>query len=473
MPKSERLATVDAAWLNMDAPHNRMVITAVIELGDVVDPERFSKLIEQRLVVRYPRFRQRIDTGSLGEHRWVEDEQFDLRAHVHRIGLPRPRGGADGGEGAREALQELVSQLMSGPLDPARPLWQVHLVDIGADRTAMVARIHHAIADGISLARVLLSLADPLADDPRGQTDVEDDSEPVEGRLAGFLRASADAGGRLLDAGREVIADPQGAVSQTAEGIVAAARLGGGSASAVRRLLSMTDDPDSSLRGELGHLKVVAWSEGISLQRIKDVARALGGTVNDVLLTALADALGRYLRQRGDAIEEVRTFVPVNLRPLDRPVPRELGNRFGLVFLALPVGHQPARERFVSLKRRMDLLKRSPEPALTHALLSAVGLTPVQVERLVVEVFGAKASLITTNVPGPPRTLCLAGAPMDRVLFWVPQSGGVSLGVSLFSYAGTVVWGVSADRDRVPDPGRIVAFLGDALADLESAAGRS
>ena len=112
MPKSERLATVDAAWLNMDAPHNRMVITAVIELGDVVDPERFSKLIEQRLVVRYPRFRQRIDTGSLGEHRWVEDEQFDLRAHVHRIGLPRPRGGADGGEGAREALQELVSQLI-------------------------------------------------------------------------------------------------------------------------------------------------------------------------------------------------------------------------------------------------------------------------------------------------------------------------------------------------------------------------
>jgi len=462
MSRTERLATVDAAWLNMDAPHNRMVITAVIELGAAVEPEAFRQVIQERLVERYPRFSQCIELGPLGEARWVPDDHFDLRAHLHRVGLPRP--------GGREALQELVSQLMSSPLDPERPRWQLHLVDVDATHTALVARIHHAIADGISLARVLLSLADTAAE---GEGEGIADSEQAEatGPLQSFLRASADAGGRLLDAGRGVWSDPQGAVSQTAESLVAAARLGGGSAAAVRRLLAMSDDPTTALRGELGHLKAVAWGDGVSLDRVKAVATALGGTVNDVLLTALADALGRYLRERGDAVEEVRTFVPVNLRPLDRPVPRELGNRFGLVFLALPVGHQPARERFVALKRRMDQLKRSPEPALTHALLSAVGLTPVQVERLVIEVFGAKASLITTNVPGPRRPLFLAGAPVDRVLFWVPQSGGVSLGVSLFSYAGQVVWGVSADRDRVPDPGRVVVLLRQAFEELEGVAG--
>lgn len=465
-----RMATVDAAWLHMDEPDNRMVITAVMEVGGTLPTEALAEVLQQRLVETWPRFRQRIETGTLGEARWVDDEAFDLRAHLRRIGVPRP--------GGRAGLQALVSEIMSRPLDPARPPWELTLVDLWDDPeegTAIIARIHHAVADGISLARVLLSLADaPPAeaaeDDPLDRShdegvSVEASAGTLPGRLQAWLRAGADAGERWIERGLRASEDN---LERVGEGVISAARLGSGSAAAAGRLLALTDDPPTLLRGPLQPQKAVAWSDGTELERIKRIARGLGGTVNDVLLTALAAALGRLLRDHGDEqVDEVRTLVPVNLRPLDRPVPRELGNRFGLVFLELPVAHQPPRERFIALKRRMDRLKQSTEPVLTHALLSAVGLTPVQVERLVVDVFGAKASLITTNVPGPREPLTLAGQSVRRVLFWVPQAANVSLGVSLFSYAGRVVWGVSSDRGRLEDPGELVRGIEAALDELE------
>jgi len=330
--------------------------------------------------------------------------------------------------------------------------------------SAVVARIHHAMADGISLARVLLSLADGGEADPLGEP------RPLRARLGSWLREGAGRGERLLEVGREAITHPEHLLEATGEGLVEAARLGGGSAAVARRLLTLPDEPDTRLRGPLGPRKAVAWHEGVALDEVKATARALGGTINDVLLAALAGGLCRTLRRHGESVEQLRTFVPVNLRPLDRPVPRELGNRFGLVFLDLPTAHVPARTRFLEVKHRMDAIKQSPEPAVTHAILSAVGLSSVQVERLVVEVFGRKASLITTNVPGPRTPLTLAGLPLERVLFWVPQAGGVGLGVSLFSYAGRVVWGVSSDVGRLPDPEGLVEDIAESLEALHATA---
>ena len=139
------------------------------------------------------------------------------------------------------------------------------------------------------------------------------------------------------------------------------------------------------------------------------------------------------------------------------------------MFLGLPVDHLPPRQRFQEVRRRMRALKDSPEPAVTHAILSAAGMSPPQVEKIVVDVFGAKASLITTNVPGPRTPLTMSGVAVDDVLFWVPQSGAVSMGVSLFSYAGRVTWGVSSDASLVPDPERIVDGFETALRLLDDA----
>lgn len=444
------MATVDAAWLHMDSPNNRMVITGVLRLGAPVSLQTLSDLVSERMVARYPRFRQCITHGALGEARWAADESFDLRAHLHRVGVPEP--------GGRVGLEALVGQLLSSPLDPERPRWHVTLVEGVDGGCALVARIHHCLADGLSLARVLLSLTD-------GEEPEDHDHHSLIGEV---LRHPAAAGERLLDRGRWALTHPGELVEATGAQLVGVARLGGGSAAVARRLLTLSADPPTALRGPLGPVKVAAWSDGTPLQRVKDIGARLGGTINDVLLTALASSLSRYLRSRGDTATMIRTLVPVNLRPPDRPIPRELGNHFGLVFLELPVDHLPPRQRFDEVRRRMVALKNSPEPAVTHAILSAAGMSPPQVEKIVVDVFGAKASLITTNVPGPRSRLTLSDVPVEDVLFWVPQSGAVSLGVSLFSYAGRVTWGVSADAALVPDPERIVSGFSDALDVLES-----
>jgi diacylglycerol O-acyltransferase / wax synthase len=444
--RSERMSTFDAAWLHMDGPENRMVITGVLWLDRPLDLPEFAALLQDRLVARYPRFRQHVAYGVLGEPRWVDDARFDLRAHLHRVGVPAP--------GGRLGLQTLASHLMSSPLEMSRSPWQIHLVDGFGDGCALIARLHHALADGISLARVLLSLADDVAD-----VDLASEPSAGSGAARSVLRDPSGAGGRLLDLGRSLRENP--------DRVLDAARLGGSSAAAVGRLFTMPDDPATSLKGELGTVKLAAWGEGIPLDRVKVIAKALGGTVNDVLLTALAAALCAHLRATGSPQREIRTLVPVNLRPLDKPVGPELGNHFGLVFVALPVDHMPPRQRFDEVRRRMDALKRSTEPAVTYALLNAIGRTPVQFERIFTDVFGAKASLITTNVPGPREALHIGGARLDGVLFWVPQSAGVALGVSLFSYAGQVIWGVSADALRVPDPASVVDAMATAIDDLE------
>lgn len=465
MARSERMSTFDAAWLQMDGPDNRMVITGVLWLDRSLSYRALHELLHDRLVAHYPRFRQKVVYGVLGEPRWAEDEHFDLRAHLHHVGLPAP--------GGRLGLQTLVGQLMSSPLEMAHSPWQIHLVDGYEGGCALVARLHHVLADGISLARVLLSLADEVGEVALTTADPSVEDAPGDARSAdadpsggarSFLRDPASAGGRLLDLGRSLRAQP--------DRVFDVARLGGSSAAVVGRLLTLSDDPASPLRGRLGAIKHAAWSESVELAPLKALASALGGTINDLLLCALAAALARYLRAQGSPQREIRTLVPVNLRALDQPIGRELGNHFGMVFVGLPVDHLPPRERFDEVRRRMRAMKNSTEPALTYALLNAIGRTPVQFERLFTDVFGAKASLITTNVPGPTEPLHLAGARLDGVLFWVPQSAGVGLGVSLFSYAGKVVWGISADLRRVPDPQALVDGMHRAIDELAESVDR-
>jgi WS/DGAT/MGAT family acyltransferase len=175
-------------------------------------------------------------------------------------------------------------------------------------------------------------------------------------------------------------------------------------------------------------------------------------TVNDVLVTAVAGAIGRHLRELGDEVAEVHALVPFNLRPLDRPLPRELGNRFGLVLLGLPVGIEDPVARLAELKRRMDAIKHGHQGVLAFGILSLMGRTPVQLEERLIDFFSAKGSMILTNVPGPRRRVSLAGTPLGGVPVWAPCSGSVGMSVSVFSYAGKVAVGFLTDAGVVPEP---------------------
>ncbi len=457
---TENLSAVDTAWLHMEDPTNLMMVTGVLVLDGALDFTRLTELLRERLL-RVPRFRQRVVESRLplAAPRWETDATFDLRSHLHHVALAPP--------GDAGALRDLVSDLMSTPLDFTKPLWQFHLVDGFGTGSVLVGRLHHSIGDGIALVKVLLSMADGAESFP-GTPVPAGEPEAEEERTGGLLGPAADVLSRTRNATEELVREGMDALTHPEHLLDLAAR-GASGADALAKLLLMDPDPETPFKGSLGVAKRAAWSEPVPLEQVKAVGKALGGTVNDVLLTAVTGALRRYLEGRGGAVEglEFRAVVPVNLR---RPGDEGLGNRFGLVFLPLPVGLESVTERLSVLRERMDELKRSPEAVVAFGLLGAFGSVPAEIERLVVDIFGRRGTGVMTNVVGPRERISLAGVPVKELMFWVPQSGRLGLGVSILSYAGGVSLGVATDAGLVPDPERILlAFREefDALVSLE------
>jgi diacylglycerol O-acyltransferase / wax synthase len=452
-----RMSNVDAAWLGMDSPDNLMMVTAVLHLDEPVDRERLEKVLWHRLLARYPKFSMRpLPTRSPFEQPvWTDDPDFDLRRHV-----------VDAGPCADDAaLAALVSDLLGRPLDMRWSPWQFHLVDVpgpaGAPPTsALVARLHHCIADGIALASVLLSLTDDEPDvAPETTQDVvgHDLRDP---RRPG-LRRRVTEGTRDVAAVTGVDVIPR-SLRQVATSLRFAWRV----VSTGLGLVFATRDPRTRLSGRLGTRKVAAWSEPIDLGLVKRVAAALDATVNDVLLGVTAGALRRHLVDHGDRAHDLRIFVPVDLRPRDEPVPTTLGNRFGIVFIKLPVAEPDPVARVHAVHQRMSRVKAGAQAASTFAILAIVGALPSWGHRLAVRILGAKSTAIVTNVPGPREPVYLAGARLTRLVFWVPQAGSVGLGVSILSYAGDVTVGVAADHTLVPDPTELTRAVQDELAAL-------
>jgi WS/DGAT/MGAT family acyltransferase len=440
MAAREAMSSVDHAWLRMDQPTNLMMITGVLAFAKPLDYERVCNLLAERQL-RFDRFRQRVvppDT-PLRSPKWQVDPNFDIHYHLRRVSLPAP--------GGQEALQALVSDLMSRPLEPDRPLWQYHLVENYERGSALVARLHHCIADGIALMRVLLSLTNESAEAEWAPPEKE--KRPRRpGALARTVAGTWRVTETAVQEGLEMLLDPARALQLAHTGSAAVTRLG--------RILVRWPDPKTVFKGELGVEKRAAWSRPLALSDVKAVGSVTGGTVNDVLLTAMAGALRKYIRGRGEPVDGLNfhAVVPINLRPLDGPI--ELGNKFGLVFLALPIGIAGQVERLEEVRRRMDKLKRSPEAVALFGLLNVVGKGPAALENVLLNVFGTKATGIMTNVPGPRQQLYLAGSPLRDIMFWVPQSGRLGLGVSIVSYNDRVLLGVATDAGLVPDPEAIV-----------------
>ncbi len=469
------MGSADAAWLHMDRPTNLMVVNAVLWLDEALDWERLRTVVQERLVDPFPRFRQRVAEPrlGLGTPSWEDYDSFDVDLHLHRVALPAP---AD-----RTQLEALVADRMVVALDRSRALWEMHLIEGYRGGCAVHIRVHHAIADGIALARVLLSMTDDedAAGTPRPtpiapSTDVE-----RRGGLAPVLRparAAIGAAGAAIGAarslaggtwseGRSLLAEPSRAID-----LAAGARAG---ARALAKVLVPLPDTDTVLRGELGVAQRVTWTEPLSLADVKELAHASGATVNDVLLAGLTGALRRYLLARDSLVDEIHVLVPFNLRPLDEPLPRDLGNHFGLVRLALPVGIAGRAERLAAVHREMDTIKHSPEGVMAYAVLEAMGVTPVQVESALVDLFSGSGSAVVTNVPGPRRRVLLAGTPVRGVLVWAPVAGGMGISVSIISYAGEVTVGLMTDAALVPDPGRIARGFAAEMRALRTAVGGS
>ena len=175
------------------------------------------------------------------------------------------------------------------------------------------------------------------------------------------------------------------------------------------------------------------------------------------MLSAVAGGLRDYLIARDADVSdlEIRAVIPVDLRPPQRGI--ELGNAFGLVFLALPLSIDDPVERLRETKKRMDAIKQSIEAVTFYSLLNIFGVTPRQVEEQGLNIFGSRATAVMTNVRGPDQALYIAGSKIENMMGWVPQAGHLGLGVSIFSYDGKVSVGVITDAGLVPDPEKITA----------------
>jgi WS/DGAT/MGAT family acyltransferase len=239
----------------------------------------------------------------------------------------------------------------------------------------------------------------------------------------------------------------------------------------VTKALLLTRNPASAVGGQPELRKRVVWSHTYPLDELKVVGRLSGATLNDVLMSAVAGALHRYQVASGGRPVDLTTMVPVNVRPLDRELPKELGNRFALVFFTFPSAMSAPLERLAETKRRMDWLKHSPESLMTFGLIMAIGRTVADLERYVVDFFANKAIGVTTNVAGPTDVRYLAGTKVTGVLGWVPGSGHHTLGVCIFTYAGTVRVGFRVDAARVRNPQRLLTAFEEELGELVALAG--
>ncbi|MET0225631.1 MAG: WS/DGAT domain-containing protein, partial [Dokdonella sp.] len=348
----------------------------------------------------------------------------------------------------------------SSALDPARPLWQFHVVENYRGGGVLVARVHHCYADGLALVQVLLSLTDTAAE-PEAHAELaktwlkrdrgsvlERLLEPTQAGLQKLLSAGEKTWGKLT----EMLADPSVAAEFAREGSEITRELG--------IALTLSDDPDTALKGALGVAKRVAWTEPLPLDEVKVLGRALGCTVNDVLLACAAGAIRGYLRDFGEDVDglTIRATVPVNLRPLEHA--KKLGNHFGLVFLDLPIGEPNPLRRLERVAACMRDLKGRRQAIVAFGLLAALGMGPAALQQPALDLLSRKASAVATNVPGPQQPLYLAGVEVRELMFWVPQTGSISLGLSILSYNGKVFFGVIGDGKRVRDPDAIVQRFG-------------
>jgi WS/DGAT/MGAT family acyltransferase len=279
------------------------------------------------------------------------------------------------------------------------------------------------------------------------KTWLKEDGKAVKERM-GMIDRYMKLGESLLGKSMDFYRDP------TLANVVA--KEGGEIARELAVALSLSDDPDTVLRGKLGVSKRVAWAPTLPLEDVKAISRVFDATVNDVLMASMAGALRSYMVERGERIDGVtiRATVPVNLRPLEHA--KKLGNHFGLVFLDLPIGEIHPVQRLLRVVESMKQLKQSRQAVVVYGLLAALGMAPPMLQNLAFEIFSRKATTVATNVPGPQMPLYLAGEKIKEQMFWVPQTGSIGMGVSILSYNGNVHFGLIADAKLIPDPDAVI-----------------
>ena len=461
MAERRRLGVQDALWLEMDQPGNLMVVDSLFWTAEPIDWDAWLEVTRARLWDRYPVFRSVVVRD--GRAWWWEEQpgaRFEDRQE--RVVLPEPGGDAE--------LQALVASLRTVPLDRAEPLWRAVLVDGYRGGSAVLFRAHHAIADGIRMVQLTLSVLDPA---PDATPDAPPDIEAAEAAaptgtdgVGGVARGSV----RLA---RTLVANPVGG-AHTALSLVrslAGSVLGSvpGDVDTVRKLVLGTRNDTTRWTGSVGEEKAIAWSPPIALDDVKAVARARAATVNDVLVTCVAQSLRDYLARHGTVCRSVTWDVPVNLVPFDPALPVELGNGFALVQLELPTHLDDPLRTLEVVRRRMGRIKTGHEAVVDFGVQAVMSRLSRRVYRFSVDLLANRAIGVLTNVPGPQVPLHAAGRRIEGMMGWAPLTADQVMSFTIYSYDGKVFVGIAADAGLVPDHEQVVAGFVEAFRRLQVA----
>ncbi|MGH2984418.1 MAG: WS/DGAT/MGAT family O-acyltransferase [Solirubrobacterales bacterium] len=396
-----------------------------------------------------PRYRQRVRFVPLGvgEPVWVDDPYFSIDYHLRHSAVPSP--------GTEEQLRATAARVFSQHLDRARPLWELWMVEgLEEGRWALLSKVHHCMVDGVA-ATDLMSLMFGDIDEPANNVAWQPASEPSRLELIAYSTRH-----RMLDPAAQVRAALRGP-SEMLRGMAGTARA---LATAVPALRPTT----SSLTGPIGPHRVWSWARA-PLGEVKRVRSALGGTVNDVVLTLITNGYRDLLEERGEAIAPervVRTLVPVSVRkPGERGV---YNNRVVGVFAKLPVGIEDPAERLAHIREQMDGIKSSKQAVAGDALVRLSGFAPPLLlalgSRAMTRSLQLNMDTATTNVPGPQQPVHALGRRLMASYPYVPIVGAIRIVVAIFSYDGELYFGVTGDRDHASDIGVLTAGI---EADLE------
>jgi WS/DGAT/MGAT family acyltransferase len=452
----DRLTGLDASFLHMERAGAHMhVASAILFDGEPPDHEEFRDHIESRLHL-VPRFRQKLRFVPFDQGRpvWVDDPFLNLDYHVRRTALPAP--------GSEEQLRNLAARIFSQQLDRTKPLWELWLVEgLEDDRFAVIGKSHHALVDGVSgvdITTVLFDLEEAPAQLPARPPKWAPRPEPTDLELlAGALRERATSPREFVRGVRAALRGPR----QVLRGIVDTGKFLEGVAAA----------PSTPFNVEIGPHRRIAFVRG-DLGDFKRVKNAHGGTVNDVVLSVVAGALGNYLRARGHDTEDLkmRAMVPVSVRADEEH--GALGNRISAMMAPLPVFSQDPVERLRLISETMGDLKGSGQAVGAELLTKLTDFAPPTIASQAARLQPAQRffNLVVTNVPGPQFPLFLMGRRMSSIFPLVPLARRQALCVGIMSYDGKIDFGLVGDYDAMADLDSFALDLEGAIAEAVATA---
>jgi diacylglycerol O-acyltransferase / wax synthase len=456
VPNPDRLTGLDASFLAIEKSGAHMHVASVLVLdGPAPAYEDVVAAIEQRLHL-VPRYRQKLAFPPFGQGRpvWVDDPHFNATYHVRHTALPEPAG--------EEELRRLAGRLFSQALDRTKPLWEIWLVErVGRDEFALICKTHHALVDGVSGVDIMAVIFDLEAEPPA--------REPAP---AWYPRPEPSGASLLADTFAERAETPltaARALGGALEDPGAAARAAG--ALAGLGVASLRSAPLSPLNVRIGPHRRFAWASG-DLERFKAIKGALGGTVNDVVLTVVAGALRALLHRRGrEPHEELKAMVPVSVRTDDQR--GALGNRVSAMYAPLPVQIADPRQRFAAVHAAMGDLKASGQAVGAEVLTSLAGFAAPTILDQAARLIGSQRlyNLTVTNVPGPQFPLYMLGRRLRAFYPQVPLSPNTALGIAIMSYDGHLYFGLLGDYDAMEDLDAFASDVEDAITELAGAAG--